>query len=313
MGWVKRKLFGISDAETSFEKRGFGPGTPQAQERLERIGAAFLFGYHHALDEADPSLLAERLSAMEPERVGFAFEGAAMSLALLDLLVPWGGGRVKALLAGAGDAHIYMVHIGMGWALARLKRRVEKPLERFDPLMRWLALDGYGFHEGFFHWKDYVENGATPTRLSGYALRAFDQGLGRSLWFVAAADVERVKRMIGGLNPTRHADLWSGIGLAATYAGGVDEATLLALKQAAHRFAPQLAQGSAFAAKARQRAGNPAPHTELACRLLAGRPAVAAAAVIDSALSNLPPDGELPAYEGWRSRIHSEFSQAVNP
>ncbi|HEV2150298.1 MAG TPA: DUF1702 family protein, partial [Longimicrobiaceae bacterium] len=64
-----------------------------------------------------------------------------------------------------------------------------------------------------------------------------------------------------------------------------------------------------FAARARQRAGNPAEHTERACRALCGCSADAAAAVTDAALEGLAPRGELPAYEAWRLRIQGSFFQ----
>jgi hypothetical protein len=69
-----------------------------------------------------------------------------------------------------------------------------------------------------------------------------------------------------------------------------------------------LAQGAAFAAKARQRAGNPTAHTELACQVLCGMSAGKAAELTDSSLRDLPPDGAQPAYEHWRQRIQSYFA-----
>ncbi len=67
----------------------------------------------------------------------------------------------------------------------------------------------------------------------------------------------------------------------------------------------QLAQGAAFAAKARERAGIPSTHTDLACRILCGMPAEDAARATDVALVDLPADGVLPAYEVWRQRIQA--------
>jgi hypothetical protein len=278
---------------------------------LEQIGRTFLRGYHAALDECRPQELAIRLAVVDPEFRGFAYEGAAMGLSLLDLLNPWRRDRLHVFLAGAGSAHAYMVHVGVGWALARLRRRVERPLERLDSLLRWLAIDGYGFHEGYFHWQRYIEERATPGRLSGYALRAFDQGLGRSLWFVCGTDVARIRAAIAALAPSRHPDLWSGVGLACAYAGGVDRVAIEALRAAAGTYRPHLAQGAAFAAKARQRADNPAGHTEVACGVLCGTSAGVAAGITDAALENLPRDGREPAYEAWRRRIQAEFTRRL--
>jgi hypothetical protein len=98
------------------------------------------------------------------------------------------------------------------------------------------------------------------------------------------------------------------VGLAAAYAGGVEAATLESLPRIAREQAPHLRQGAAFAAKARERAGNPASHTALACRLLCGMEAEAAARVTDEALASLPADGETPAFEVWRTRVRKRLA-----
>jgi hypothetical protein len=204
-----------------------------------------------------------------------------------------------------------MVHVGIGWALARLPGRIEHALAGLDSLLRWLAIDGYGFHAGFFEWRRYVEGRMLPRRLSGYAGRAFDQGLGRSLWFIEGADVTRIPATIAVFPPSRQRDLWSGVGLACAYAGGVERPALEALWEAAGYYRPDMAQGVAFAAKARERAGNPTAHTEMACLALCDMTAQAAASVTDRAQRNLPPDQAIPAYEVWRQRIRAQFAKEV--
>ncbi len=312
---LRERLLGMAPEEATFARRGFRAGEAAVRERLELLGSAFLQGYHLAVRVGDPAALGPRLNAVGPEVRGFAFEGAAMGLALLDHLTPWRRNRWQAFLAGPGRPHTYMVHVGAGWALARLpwaRHHPERPLARLDPLLRWLTVDGYGFHEGYFHWRRTVERQAIPAGLFGYGRRAFDQGLGRSLWFVGGADVAWIPATIATFPPGRRADLWSGVGLACAYAGGVERAGLEALLARAGPYAPHLAQGAAFAAKARQRAGNPSPHTELACRVLCGLGADAAGAVTDAAVEGLPPDGTAPAYEIWRHRIRAHFvPQAV--
>ncbi|WP_293095327.1 DUF1702 family protein [Moorena sp. SIOASIH] len=340
-GNLRQKLFGIDPKETTFVQRGFRPGNVQAQQQLEHIGYTFLQGYHAALADHKPDTLALRLNTIEAEWRGFAFEGAAMGLALLDALTPWQQNRLAKFMAGPGAAHIYMVHVGAGWILARLPWRRPVYLTQLncranaqskiqnakaiDPLLGWLAIDGYGFHEGYFNWPRSVEQKTIPKKLSGYARRVFDQGLGRSLWFVCGADCSHIPRKISTFDAKRHADLWSGVGLACAYAGGVDPAAIEALKSAAGKYQPHLAQGAAFAAKARQKAGNPTAHTEIACQILCGMGAGAAAEVTDQALENLPPvsspqiglegkqEGAEPAYEIWKQRIQSHFSREMKP
>ena len=310
-GRIRRRILGISPGETTFARRGFRGGDAEVRRHLERIGGIFLQGYHAALEEDGPEALVLRLDAVESAFRGFAYEGSAMGLALIDQLTPWRRGRLRWLLDGRCSGHIYMIHVGVGWVLGRLRLRVGRFLARLDPVLRWLALDGYGFHEGYFHWPRSVARRAIPGRLSGYARRAFDQGLGRSLWFVEGADVVRIPSSIAAFTSSRQADLWGGVGLACAYAGGVDRAAIERLRAAAGPYRAQLAQGAAFAAKARQRADNSAEHTALACEILCGLSADEAARVTDEALDDLPPDGAIPAYEVWRRRIQARWAEEV--
>lgn len=305
---MARRLLAISPRETSFATRGFRWDSDEIRARLEGVASTFVRGYHTAL-ETDPPALAERLDQEPAAARGWAYEGASMALTMLDVFTGWRQGRLRRLLDGAGDAHIYIVHVGAGWVLARLPIAPQSLLARLHPVKKWLALDGYGFHEGFFHAATAVARQQLPRKVTGYARNAFDQGLGRSLWFVEGAGVERIAATIAAFPPERHPDLWSGVGLASAYAGGVPREELAALLRRAGSCAPQLAQGVAFAAEARERAGHTPEHTELAGQVLCGMSAAAAAAVARDAGRDLPPDGEMPAFEVWRRRIQSHFSK----
>jgi|HubBroStandDraft_6_1064221.scaffolds.fasta_scaffold26294_2 hypothetical protein len=306
---LRMTLFGISAGEASFERRGFRPSDRKAQHRLEVIGATFLHGYHSALELSRLTALEMRLLEGEPETQGFAFEGAAMALGILDFLTPWKRNRFQQFLRGPGAPHKYMLHVGLGWAWARLPLSPTRSLAKLDPLLGWLAIDGYGFHEGYFNWPTYKAGRiAHPRRLNGYATRVFDQGLGRSLWFVEGANIRRVGAAISALDSARHPDLWSGVGLACAYAGELDSHGLQELRILAGPLADKMAQGAAFAAKARQLAGNPAPHTDAACRVLCGMTADQAAAVTDRTLPDHSRGDMTAAYEIWRQRMQSEFA-----
>lgn len=305
-----KQFLRISVEEASFARRGFHQKDDQTRRRLEHVGFTFLLGYNAALDQPDIARLVQQLNTVAKELRGFAFEGASMSLALLDLITPWRRDRLRTFLESGGRAHIYMVYVGVGWALARLQRWRKSHPALIDPLLRWLAFDGYGFHEGYFRWRRFVDERAIPEQLSGYARRVFDQGLGRSIWFIEGADTKRIPATIATFPAERRTDIWSGVGLACAYAGGVKRSAIESLRAAAAMpYVSHLAQGAAFAAKTRQRAGNPAEHTELACEVLCGRSADAAAEITDLALRDLPDDGEVPAYEIWRQRIRAHFAE----
>jgi enediyne biosynthesis protein E3 len=309
MGTLKRRFFEISLDEASFERRGFRGGNAAVRERLDRIGRCLLYGYHAALESDEPDSLAASLHSIAPEDRGFAFEGAGMMLAILDRTSPWNRGRFSRFLAGPAAPYIYMAYAGFGWAMARLPFSIASGLKRLDPVLCWLAVDGYGFHQGFFHWRDAVDRHAVPRRVRGYGRRAFDQGLGRSLWFVEGTEVRRIARTIESFPPSRHADLWSGIGLACTYAGGADAAALLELTAAAARFRAELAQGAAFAAVARFSAGVVPAHTLVACEILTRRTVEDTSRAALAVRTTLPADDPAePLYELWRRGIQARLS-----
>jgi len=309
---ILNKLLSIDGREVTFARRGFSSAKSEVRERLEYVGIVFLIGYHAALQENHPDGLSEKLKRVELEYRGFAYEGAAMALALRDAIVP-GSARLAEFMAGAGKQHIYMLHVGAGWAYARLpwlRRRMETVIRRFDLLLRWLVLDGYGFHQGYFHFKAPLRSALD--RLSIGARHVFYQGLGRSLWFVHGCDPYQISETISSFPALYQCDAWSGIGLACAYAGGAalpDQQELVTLAGRCHS---ALAQGAAFAAKARQLAGNQAAHTEQACAVLAGVNAEQAAALCDRALPQVNRDCSSP-YQQWRELVQNYLLSARSP
>lgn len=305
VGLLRRIVLTIDQDEVTFRRRGFRAASPDVRERLEHIGATFLHGYHTALADGDLNAIGEVLDRVELDFKGFAFEGASMALGLLDGLSVPRGNRLGAFADGPAAAHRYMVYVGAGWALARMPWSISRWLTRSDPLLRWLVLDGYGFHEGYFHWERFGDGKSVSRRVTGYGRRAFDQGLGRSLWFVDGADVSAIARAIGSFDAERQDDLWSGVGLAACYANGVDTSDLERLVASAGEHWRHLAQGAAFAIAARLLAANTTPSAERACQAICGVPGSRAGALVVAerpAVSTLD-DGT--AYEEWRTRIRT--------
>ncbi|WP_433386176.1 DUF1702 family protein [Micromonospora sp. KLBMP9576] len=321
IGSLRRAILTPGVHNTDLDVRGFHAKTPEARDLLETVGRTFLRGYGEAAEAARVVDVAPALNRIPPRFRGFGYEGAAMALAVRDAL-PFGGGKLAQFLAGPGAEHVYMAYVGIGWAMARLPRFRWPRLHVPDPLLRWLVLDGYGFHQAYFRTHRYVVQQFRAERFpwpadddKGYATRAIDQGIGRALWFVGGTDVLQVTRLVEGFAEIRHADLYSGIGLAATYAGGADEAELRELWRRAGRHRAHLIQGSAFAATARVRAGLVVPHVEMAARLFCGMSALDAAAVTERVRPGLSLPGEPVAYEVWRERIRrtlaiSRYDQA---
>lgn len=303
MSRLLRRLFRISKENVAASFRG-DPGPSRAV--IEEAASWFIEGYDSALRDSRDESLAARLEEIPAQARGFACEGAGTALALLDTLAPWRD-RLARFLRGPGAPHTYMTLIGAGWVLARLPLSPERLRARLDPTLGWLTVDGYGFYQGFFCWPESLVRQKVPTRVRGYARRAFDVGLGRGLWFVEGANPERVHATISGFPAGRQGDLWSGTGVACTYGGGADCSALERMRDLAGPHRPQLAQGAAFAAFTRERAGNPAPQTETACQTFWSVSAAEAAGIVLRAGEDLPPDGAEPAFEAWRGRVQQRF------
>lgn len=302
-GNILRPLFGVSQKDGT----DFGEGDSKAAFRLETVVSTVTKGCHATLQSSNFVTIVERMHEFEPELRGYAYEGAGVGLAALDCMLPWKN-RTKAFIDGPGSPYIYAIHIGAGLALARMRRQPEKFLSRLDPVLGWMALDGYGFHAGFFARQRYVKNQVIPKHLSAYGRRVFDHGIGRSIWFVVGANSEMIAATIAAFPETRQADLWSGVGLGCGYTGGVDHAELKRLQAVAGPYKAPLAVGVAIAAHARRLAGSPAPYAELACEILCGVSCDEAARMVEIAFLHLPIDGIKPAYQVWRQLLEEQFT-----
>lgn len=308
---LRGRVLTPSMSGTTLAKRGFYVKSDQSRKLLETIGEMFLTGYAFAARARTTVQAEEDLQTLPDQFRGFAYEGAGMGFAVRDGL-PLGGRWVSQFLHGRGADHEYMIYVGVGWALARLPRfRWAKATSTVtDPVLRWLVLDGYGFHQAYFRTEKYVRQQyrepAFPWPPEGpawYADRAIDQGIGRAMWFVCGSDPHRVADAVDAFPASRRPDLYSGAGLAATYAGGVDEAELRVFRQRARDYLPQVAQASAFAAAARVRTGLVTPHTILATRVLCETTPEEAYRICTDCFPQPSEGGEVPAFELWRTRI----------
>jgi hypothetical protein len=313
-GKVLKPFFRLS-AETfqdlAAARYGPQPDMDQTWLGFEPVARTLVESFKLTLDDDRFERLVPRLDAVDVELRGIAYEGAGMGLMLMDGLGPWKR-RLQAFLAGPGAPYLCLVSIGAGLVMPRMPGNPQRFLARLDPFFCWMAMDGYGFYEGFFSGKRAVDEHIIPPRLTGYARRAFDHGLGRSLWFSTGANIERIQAAIEGFTPERQADLWGGIGLACAYAAGVvDRQAIERLQTVAGSYAPHLAVGAAVAATFRLQAGTFAPHTDLACTVLWGMTGNLVARMAEVARTELSgqQDEATPAYERWRQRLAERYQE----
>lgn len=298
-GSARRRVVGIPQPRKVFSRPGFAP---EAWLRFAPVAESLALGYNATLEDSSQSALTVRLQGVDDTFAGFAYEGAGMGLGALDLMAPWKR-RVNSFVDGPGGAHIYTVYVGLGLALARMRRNPERHLEHLDPLLGMAIVDGYGFHGGFFERRRYIDAAARPTHLPVGFRALFDQGLGRAIWFSGGALVDRTTATVASFQPDRHADLWNGVGMACAYGGGADRLQLEQLAEAAAPYADRLAWGAATAAWTRNLAGNPCAHTDLACEVFGGFQSTDAAALLDRGRAEAARSRETASIERWRENF----------
>ncbi|MFF4549961.1 DUF1702 family protein [Streptomyces sp. NPDC001435] len=321
LGALRRLIMAPSLDEVGFARRGFRVEPTGLTRQLEAVPQAVVTGFEWGIEDRDTTTTERRLALVDPLNRGFAYEGATMACAIRDTMGPKGH-RTADLLRGGGRPHIFLNYIGIGFAMAKLPRPLWKKLvpdlnePDLYPAMSWLCVDGYGFDRAYFDTDTWVggQRLDAPYAWDGdpsYWQRAFDQGVGRALWFIHGGHVGNVSAAVGAFAADRRADLWSGVGLAATFAGGSTAAGLSALHAEAGDFADHLAQGAVFAAKARHHAGYVPEHSAAAVHAFTGRTVEAVARLADDCAAAAPQDGVGPAYEVWRRNVRRQLSAAV--
>ncbi len=319
IGSLRRLVFAPSLASVSFAGRDFPVEPSDATRRLEAIPQSVVCGFEWGIDSRGQWEVERRLSMIDAELRGFAYEGATMAFTILDAMGPGRGTRTRDLLNGPGEPHIFLAYIGMGFAMARLPRPLWKKVlpdlnpTPYHPTMSWLAVDGYGFDRAYFDTERWVDRQEVPKPYpwSGdpdYFLRAVDQGIGRALWFIHGGQAFDVASAVGRFAEHRQADLWSGVGLASTFAGGSGDAALGAMRDASGVYRPDLAVGAIFAAKARHHSGHVPEHSLAALGTLTGLSMENAIGLADGTAVAADAAGAQPPYEQWRRNIAQHFA-----
>jgi hypothetical protein len=318
-GALRKLLMAPALSEVSFAGRGFPVVPTPATAQLESIPQAVVTGFEWGIEARDLWETERRLELVDPELQGFAYEGATMASVIRDVMGPGRGRRTQDLMEGAnGRRHIFLNYIGIGFAMAKLPRPLWKKVmpelhgDEFYPPMLWLAVDGYGFDRAYFDTRRWIDEQRldSPHPWDGhpdYFQRAFDQGVGRALWFIHGAHVDNVTAALRRFASSRHADLWAGVGLAATFAGASHSEDLSALYAAAGEHRGHLGQGSVFAAKARHFSRTVPEHTRIAVHALAGLTVEQAAALADDSTPDLKSTGPVPTYELWRTAVREQL------
>ena len=302
---LKSLVLSLPHKEASFSRRGFPSISSPSREHLETIIHAFIDGYNLAVVEPDMRELARRLnSSIAPEYLGFAYEGTGLYFAVMDLMIP-GSARLEAWTHSAGEPHDYIAMVGAGFAISRIPlalHRLESYQKRLDELTAFCLADGYGFHEGYFRWKSFLDGRKpAPAFLNPQNRQLYDSGVARAMWWVYGADPVAIAAAISRFDEDRRPEMWAGIGVALSYASAgpsvPNPSSKLLELSGPYRY--DLLSGIPFAAHMRWKGKNPAPWTERACSELLNMSVTETSDLVLSALKSFLDSWQGPAENRW--------------
>ncbi len=209
------------------------------------------------------------LQTTKKEFLPVAYEGAAMTLALTDFSEGESVERWKKFL-NVSKKYACQIYIGMGWAVGQEKRSSLPFLPELNKNMQFRIWDGCGYFDGIFRQRQTIKGQNRLEYIQPKDYQAYDEGLGRSLWYTCKGDEKKAKEMITEFSSERHSDLWRGVSIACCFVGGFDEETLRNLIRSAGIHAAQLGIGAAMVAKSRTEADCITDEIDLANRIFNG-------------------------------------------
>ncbi|MEV0621229.1 DUF1702 family protein [Nonomuraea sp. NPDC050404] len=302
-----RRLLARDPRESDLGRRRFRHRGGAVRAAFTGSERSYVFGYNAVMSRET-----EKVEDLPDAQRPFAYEGAAAASTVLDLLTLSRGRRLHELLAGPAQHHRHAAYLGAGRGYALLRMRPVWGARRAHPLLRWLAVDGFGFQWSLSRADRMVGERTMPDLLTRAHCAVFDQGLGRLLWYHDCAAPDDVAARIGGYPAPRRADLWSGVGFAAAYTGGAEAEELWWLTEhaAADGFRAYLAQGCAFAVAARLRSGELPGHVRQAVPILANADPDEAASWTDRALIALGHEAHTHEdFQCWQSQIRRSWTR----
>ncbi|MEP7169077.1 MAG: DUF1702 family protein, partial [Bacteroidota bacterium] len=225
--------------------------------KMENIKTMFQYAKKIASECDDIDAIIKHLENTDPEFRSVGYEGVAMCLALKNFS-PGESPRTNNnplklwnSLLSVSPNHSPQIHIGLGWAIAESKPIDLTFLDAVNSMMQFRVWDGCGYYDGIFRQRQTIKNQLRNDIVKEKNFKAYDEGIGRSLWYSCKGDPAKVSGMIQTFSSSRHADLWRGVGIACSYVGGSDDNILKNIFSLSGKHSIQLKTGAVMIAKSR--------------------------------------------------------------
>ena len=238
------------------------------KKNMALIQSIFLDAKNKALTISNIEELNKILQKTISEFLSVSYEGASMGIAINNLEENHTLNKWQNFYQKYGKNHAAQVHIGLGWAINELNLDLNYYMNNLEPMFKFRVIDGYAYYDGIFRRRRSVRMKQIPENLESLSLRAYDQGLGRSFWYIAQGEVDKLIRIISNFPKERQFDMWRGIGIAIAYVGGVENAELIELNDISGNCSKAFKCGIALVTQSREEAKTSSIYTETICNTL---------------------------------------------
>lgn len=278
--------------------------------RHRSVATAYLDGMALA-NTHDANELKRVLSSLEPSDRGVYYEGAAAGKALTAFINHQDLEEAVFLLKAAPE-YSFVLYMGIGEAMAQLKISPSICNAVIDNPWGGQIIEGYGFFDGYFRWFDTLVHQSYPPGLSPELRAAYDQGLGRAIYFVTNGRPREIRDYIATFPPARQKELWAGLGQPAAYVGGPSESDLRKLLDLSGNNRFELMQGVLLGLSARIEQNFVPDYTEAARSIICGISSSKDTIVNRDVQELILKRTEYPIFS-WQKSIRESLSNELGP
>lgn len=196
---------------------------PLFEIRQESVEDIFVQSQKLAEGHGNIDELISVLNQFESDLRSVAYEGASFAIGMKalksDNLQLW-----YDFLSKSDQIHMHHITIGFGWSFAALNI----PFGYYNSIIEDnylfpMILDGYGYYCALFKARRTLRNKEIPLEFDKCQLCAFDNGVGRRIWYTTKGNSDDIDTLISSFPIERQENLWSGVGMACMYVGGIDK------------------------------------------------------------------------------------------
>jgi hypothetical protein len=259
---------------------------------------------HHIAVTASLFDLQIYLASLDPDLRFFGLEGAGMGVLARETRDPGAEGWIERFLEHTSPDNAIAFYTGCGMRLALRGGDHTQVIQRFSSLDRWFVLNGLGFMRVILDFGRQRRKREPLAGLNRSEQRIADRGIGRACWFRGYGDIAAVAATAHAFSVDRRPDVWQGVGVASTFAGGVEPEALVRLFALAAPYQAELAIGAVISAGTRFNLGAVTLYTQRAAEILAGQSPEQCSALLGEARRSVGQATSLEAFEAaWHAGL----------